>query len=104
MPSARLELHRTSEGDTTVLALVGELDAHTCADFDAALAGEADEDEVVLDLSEVRFVDSLGLRAIVAEHNSRSEHQRRLRLRNLQESVARTFEYAGLRDHLLIDP
>lgn len=104
MPSARLELHRTSEGAATVLALVGELDAHTCADFDAALASETDEDEVVLDLSEVRFVDSLGLRAIVAEHNARAEREHSLRLRGLQESVARTFEYAGLRDHLLIDP
>jgi anti-sigma B factor antagonist len=100
----RLTVRRADQGTTAVLELSGEIDAHTAPQLQAAFdeLRRDGSDEVIVDLSDVRFVDSLGLRAIVGAHNQLTEDERRFVLRGLSPAVGRAFEYAGLSDHLEI--
>jgi anti-anti-sigma factor len=75
--------------DGSGLKLIGELDLATAGDLREALELASAESEVRLDVSELSFIDSSGLRAILTFANSRngrppvvlldpSEHSRRL--------------------------
>ncbi|HEX6787141.1 MAG TPA: STAS domain-containing protein, partial [Acidimicrobiales bacterium] len=65
--STDLSVDLTEEGDLTILTVRGELDAYSAstldAAFDQALADGARQ--MVLDLSEVGFIDSSGLRSMI---------------------------------------
>lgn len=78
----------------------GVIDAHTAPVLEAALA--AIDTDVTLDLSTIDFIDSSGLRVIVAAHQRLDDHGHRLTLRGPSESVERLFEITGLKDHLHI--
>lgn len=49
----------------TLCRPVGELDAYTVGQFREALTGLAEEPQVLIDLSEVPFMDSAGLGALI---------------------------------------
>ncbi|MGI9607287.1 MAG: STAS domain-containing protein [Acidimicrobiales bacterium] len=48
-----------------ILRLSGEVDAYTVGDFREALTGLTDVQRLVIDLSEVPFMDSAGLGALI---------------------------------------
>jgi anti-anti-sigma factor len=64
---ANLSIRSSREGVTLTISLVGELDAHAAVRFQSAIteAEKSDAAAIVLDLSEVRFVDSSGLVALL---------------------------------------
>lgn len=104
MTETRLTVRR-ADGDTgPLIQLSGELDAHTADQLSDELASTPanDGETLVLDMSDVRFVDSVGLRAVIAAHKRQSDAGGHLRLQGLNDRVARVFEYAGLNDHLEI--
>lgn len=104
MTEARLTVRRADADAGLLLQLSGELDAHTADQLSDELSGvPANAGEtLVLDMSELRFVDSVGLRTVIAEHKRQSDAGGNLRLQGLNDRVARVFEYAGLNDHLEI--
>ena len=80
-------------------------------DFDMAIAGlvrqrlgaHLEADEVILDLSQVTFVDSTGLGVIAQAHRVlNSGEVKRLRVIGKQQPVLGPFEAAGLAD--LLEP
>jgi anti-sigma B factor antagonist len=80
-----------------VAALRGELDMSSYDDASAALAPLFDEDgDVVLDLAELTFVDSSGIRIFIRLHTAVHERGGRLILRGPTANVARVFAVAGL--------
>jgi anti-anti-sigma factor len=88
-----------------VIHLDGELDPHTAP----ALQGALDEvtrngaSEVVLDLAELRFIDSSGLRVVISAHRTLSDAGGRLVLRSPSETASRLLEITGLTGHLTIE-
>lgn len=78
------------------LATAGRLadDLRPLAEHDAA--------ELRLDLSGVEFIDSSGLRALVAAANTATEHGGSLALIGASSAVVRLIEIAGLSEHLAI--
>jgi len=52
-------------GDYTVLRPVGDIDAYSVGKFREALAGLAETGRIIIDLSEVPFMDSAGLGALI---------------------------------------
>jgi anti-sigma B factor antagonist len=89
------------EASGTHLVVRGELDAHTAT----VLAPHLDplpgaSGDITLDLSALDFVDSSGLRLIVAAHQQAAEAGRRLVLTSPSKAVIRLLEVAGLGDHL----
>ncbi len=60
-----LEIEVTEEDGYTLCRPVGELDAYTVGQFREALTGLATTSRLVIDLSEVPFMDSAGLGALI---------------------------------------
>ncbi len=60
-----LEIHTADQGDHALCRPVGELDAYTVSMFRDALADLSDRPRLVIDLSEVPFMDSAGLGALI---------------------------------------
>ena len=60
-----LEIEVDHTDSHTLCRPVGELDAYTVASFRDALGGLAQQPRVVIDLSEVPFMDSAGLGALI---------------------------------------
>lgn len=58
----------------TLCRPVGELDAYTVASFRDALSELSDQPRVVIDLSEVPFMDSAGLGALIGGIRRAREH------------------------------
>ena len=100
-----LKIVTHDEGDERVLSLSGELDPHTApvlsAELDDAIA--AGTSTVVLELSGLGFVDSSGLRVIIAANTELGERGGRLVLRSPSETVRRLLEITGLLDHIQTD-
>ena len=93
-----------SESDRIVLGLHGELDLLGAPLLQEAIDradGEAST-IVVLDLQDLQFVDSAGLRVILAAHERSRENGQELALTPGTEQVQRLFTIAGVNDHLRI--
>jgi anti-sigma B factor antagonist len=88
----------TDDGVATV-AIEGELDIATAPVLDATLADveQGANGTVLLDLADVRFIDSTGLRSLLSARRRAQENGRRLRLANLAPDVERVFDVTGVR-------
>ncbi len=89
------------ELDASTVALEGEIDAHTAPDLASRYADLPGGDgDFAIDMSKVAFMDSSGLRVIIALHQRAQEASRRLVLREPSQPVVRLIEVSGLVDHL----
>lgn len=84
------------------LMLDGVIDSHTADQLDETLVRIGDTGDVELDLSAVTFVDSSGLRAIVAANGRLTEAGLELRLLAPQEPVRRLLAITNLDTHLRV--
>lgn len=96
---AEFSAEPTTDGDVCVVAVSGELDAHTAPELTAAAAAGLDAPQVkhlVLDLSEVSFIDSTGIAALVRLRKRSQELAKALRLRNPGPRVVRVLQITAL--------
>ena len=86
------------EGPKTVVAFRGELDAATCAQLDSEFAAALDSDceEIVLDLSELAFLDSSGLRSILRARTHARDAGKRFELVRPGGMAQRALDVSGL--------
>jgi anti-sigma B factor antagonist len=88
-----------------VIRLVGELDPHTSPlleqEIDDGLSSAPAR--LVLDMSELRFIDSSGLRVLIKAHKSLGAAGKELVLRAPNETAVRLFEITDLVDHFTIE-
>lgn len=102
--SEHLRIDVRSERDRIVLGLHGELDLLGAP----LLQSEIEKVEltspgiIVLDLQDLQFVDSAGLRVILAAHERSRQHGQELALTRGTEQVQRLFAIAGVSEHLRI--
>jgi anti-sigma B factor antagonist len=102
-PPVELSIEDDRGADRTTLRLSGELDMATARRLEAAVAAAVrrEEAELVIDLTDVRFMDSTGLRALL-----RARRECELRDRSFFLIPAphgdqhRLFEVSGLISHL----
>jgi anti-anti-sigma factor len=90
--------------DPNGVALRGEIDAHSApvvADRFTTLPTGADD--IVIDMAEVSFMDSSGLRVLLDLHQRAGEAGRRLVLRTPSQSVTKLLEVSGLSDHFTVE-
>jgi anti-sigma B factor antagonist len=93
-----LRLHTTRSDSRAVLSLEGEMDLATSPALRQHLLDLRDDgvSQVVVDLSELQFIDSTGLGALVAAVKRYREHGGDIVLRKPTASVGRVLEIAGL--------
>ena len=99
-----LSIRETSEGRVHRLTPIGELDLVTAplleTAFDAAL-GDDGAGVIVVDLTELTFMDSTGIHLLLRMHAA-CEDGNRLRVINGSRQVARLLDITGVRAHLPI--
>jgi len=98
----RLRVERGDDQD--VVWLDGELDPHTAP----LLKSEVDRlaadgsTQIVLDLSNLQFIDSSGLRVVISAHRDMADRGGSLSLRSPSETARRLLEITGLVEHITI--
>ncbi len=89
----------TKEGTVNVIYLVGKLNIATADDFINTLKGlvTTDSNEIVLEMSELTYITSDGLKTLLVwlEATSQVTGKKRLAVCNLQQFVKLIFEYSG---------
>ena len=87
------------EGDDAVVHLAGELDISTSPDLQDALAELTDKPRrVAVDLSDLEFMDSTGLAALLGAHKALGEQGGVLELRHPNKMVVGLVQITGLDD------
>ena len=94
-----LAIHSRRHGETVVIALAGEYDIVSKGRL-AAEMPVLDVAAVVLDLSELEFMDSSGLSDIVALRQTTERHGVALSVRGAARNVRQIFEMTKLDDML----
>jgi anti-anti-sigma factor len=97
-----LRISSVREGDVHIIALTGELDLATADELERELlrVEATDAESIVVDLSSLRFMDSTGIRVMIAaDARSRADSQRLALLRG-PDAVQRVFELTGVVDLL----
>jgi anti-sigma B factor antagonist len=90
------------QASSVVLALIGDLDPHTAPMLAEAINSQVDRgaSRITVDLAELEFIDSSGLRVLIAAHRDLAQSSGQLTLSNPSESTLRLFEVTGLLDQL----
>jgi anti-sigma B factor antagonist len=96
----RVEHDRTSEAH--VIRLVGEMDLANVDEARQALmeAIEGEDPNVIVDLSELEFIDSLGISMLLEAQAASRRDSDRLAFRGAQAEVARVLEMTSVTEQL----
>jgi anti-sigma B factor antagonist len=104
MQVEQLRIDVRHEPDRVVVALHGELDLASApllqGEIESAEVGEATL--VVLDVEDLEFIDSTGLRVILAAHTRAQERGRGFALTRGSQQVQRLLSITGVGEHLRI--
>jgi len=102
-----MNLQTEKNGDSLVLYINEErLDAHNSSDLKDTMLRflENGEKSIIVDLKEVRFIDSSGLGALLSGYKNANLHQGNLALSGLQSRVQSMFELTRLHQVFEIYP
>jgi anti-sigma B factor antagonist len=98
-----LTLTTSHEQEAVRVSLSGELDISSALTFDDELRrieDEAEPADVVLDLRELKFMDSTGMRLIIRAHQRVRRQGRRLSIEHLRAPIRRIFRLTGMHERL----
>src|SRR5207302_7237020 len=93
-----------NEGSAWVLAASGELDLRTSPQLEATLdrVWASSAELVILDLRQIEFMDSTGLRVLLGAHQRAQETGRRVAVVRGADQVERVLTLTGVRDLLTV--
>jgi anti-anti-sigma factor len=97
-----LAFETESSGSVVRVRLQGELDLSSASDFERYLSGLENGIDVLveIDLRQLEFIDSTGLRLILSADARAKGEGGRIRLIRGPETVQRVFRIAGLEERL----
>jgi anti-sigma B factor antagonist len=93
-----IDVQPTEAGSPQVFVLRGSMDIATSPTVRAALleAAERGEHDIIVDLTNVEFLDSTGLGALIGAHKRAKEHGGRVRLVAQEGQILRLLRITGL--------
>ena len=94
-----MEIKSTTEGTRLTIAVSGRVDTVTAPELAAALKF-GDATCVVIDLANVPYMSSAGLRLLLAAHKKMLGKGGELRIANVQETVREVLDITGFSDIL----
>ncbi len=102
--SEHFRIDSRHERDRVILILHGELDLASASHLESAIesAGIEDTPLVVLDLEDLQFIDSTGLRIILAAHERSLERGQEFAVTRGSEQVQRLLSITRVSEHLRI--
>lgn len=86
------------EGDRQIVEAAGQLDLSSAWELERELrrAEASDAGEILVDLTRLEFVDTVGMEVVIHAAARARHHTKRLMIRPGPASVHRTFELSGL--------
>ena len=95
-----MTIDKTVNGNAAVFAINGWLDTQTAPELGAALDKlEAEVTELTIDMSELEYISSAGLRQIVAAHKKMNGN---LTIKNVSAEIMDVFNMTGFSKRLNI--
>lgn len=93
-----MELQTTEYKRVTVVDVSGRIDSATATEFDDEIMGliESGHKNLLLDMSEVEFLSSAGLRTLVSARKALQKSSGGIKLARPSERVEDTLDIAGL--------
>jgi anti-anti-sigma factor len=90
-----------NDDDVAVLVVRGELDVYSAPALDAAVDRVLQDGvrSLVIDLSDVGFIDSSGLRSMIRARKQAGSSPDAVRIRNPQPATIRLLDITGLTEH-----
>jgi len=101
-----VDITRDMSNGAVVLRVTGDMDADTAyrvPDEVAAVFDGTRPQEIVVDLSEVSFLDSVGLGMLVRAQDEALSHDATFRLRAPSEPVSRVLSVTAMDTHFAVD-
>ncbi|MCY3877727.1 MAG: STAS domain-containing protein [Rhodobacteraceae bacterium] len=101
-----MELNASREGDVLTVKLDGRLDGANSAKFEEALNAEIGEAgcPVILDLGDLAYISSAGLRAILLVTKALNMKGKKLALCSLPTQIEEVFKISGFNKIIPIHP
>lgn len=92
-----METRDSRQGDVVVVAINGKLDAISSPQLETRLLEHIDagEKKLVLDLSQVSYVSSAGIRAFLVAHKRMKDRGGQVSFAGLTQDVRRVFDLTG---------
>ena len=98
-----MKITKQQNGNSLTIALEGRLDTVTAPELEEELkASLPGADSLVLDLSNLEYISSAGLRVLLASHKTMAG-KGGMKVTNVNEIVAEVFEVTGFSDILVIE-
>ena len=97
-----MKIEKKLDGSTLVFALDGRLDTTTAPELESALGDLNGVKELVIDMKNLEYISSAGLRVILKAQKIMNE-QGSMKLKNVGESIMEVFEITGFSDFLTIE-
>ena len=94
-----MEIKTKSEGTKLTIAVSGRVDTVTAPEFEAGLKF-GDATNVVLDLADVPYMSSAGLRLLLTSHKTMLARGGEFQIANIQPSVKEVLDITGFSDIL----
>ncbi len=100
----QLKIDRSTMGEYTVLDVIGEIDLATAPHFEEQVASVALGTPLVVDMSNVTFMDSTGLRVLIGAHERAEENGGRLAIVVTEGPVTKLLNITGVAEWLNVYP
>ena len=98
-----LNINKTIENGKAVFALVGRLDTTTAPELEKELKDSLDGvSELTLDFAGLEYISSAGLRVLLSAQKIMNK-QGRMKVTNVNETIAEIFEVTGFSDILTVE-
>lgn len=97
-----MEIKKKTENGACTLAVEGRIDTKTAPEFTQVLLQAIEEaQEIFIDLNDVVYVSSAGLRAFLNGQKKANKTKKSMILRNVSEEVMEVFEMTGFASDIL---
>jgi anti-sigma B factor antagonist len=103
--SMNLNIQHEKKDDKDYLAIAGEIDAYTAPKLREMMLPLTENEGalIVVNLSDVQYMDSTGLGIFIAALKSSQQYESGLKLQGMTPRVKRLFDITGLKEVMNID-
>ena len=99
-----MEIYKTKDNDLLNVKLKGRLDTNTSVELDDALKDDISELKVLkLDLTDLDYISSAGLRVLLKYHKLLQGDSKSLSIKNPKTEVMEVFDMTGFSSFLIIE-
>ena len=99
-----MEIKKTIDGKNLSIKLLGRLDTNTAPELDENIKEDLKVVEAIdLDLKDLDYISSAGLRTVLVIHKTMSAKQGSLVIRNVKDEVMEVFDMTGFSSFLNIE-